>query len=261
MLIIIIIKMTACSGILYGYYWLFLRNKKFHLYNRFYLLATTGMSIIIPFIKIPIFLETASTGQTLYQSIGIVSVDYWEKEFIETPSANFSNSAITIENSLLVLYFMGVIFLLFLFGASIFYIYKLSKKYPYEYIHQLKLYNTTEPGTPFSFFRLIFWNCHMDINSKEGQQIFRHELFHVKQIHSADILFMECTRIFLWLNPFFHLIKKEMKAIHEFLADEQAVSSTNQYEYAELLILQSIKAKNLPFQIIFSKTISKDVLP
>jgi membrane protein insertase Oxa1/YidC/SpoIIIJ len=50
-------KMIACSVILYGYYWMFLRNKRFHHYNRFYLLAATALSIVIPFIKIPVFLN------------------------------------------------------------------------------------------------------------------------------------------------------------------------------------------------------------
>ncbi|MFZ8310619.1 hypothetical protein ACO1LC_14295, partial [Staphylococcus aureus] len=35
-----------------GYYWLVLRDKKFHQYNRFYLLFTAAVSWIIPLIKI-----------------------------------------------------------------------------------------------------------------------------------------------------------------------------------------------------------------
>jgi N-acetylmuramoyl-L-alanine amidase len=62
---------------------------------------------------------------------------------------------------------------------------------------------------------------------------------------------MECICAVLWINPFFHLIKKEIKAIHEFLADRHAISSNNQYDYAELLILQSLKGKKNPMANYF----------
>ena len=38
-ILLYITKVFIASGILFGYYWLFLRNKKFHHYNRFYLVG------------------------------------------------------------------------------------------------------------------------------------------------------------------------------------------------------------------------------
>ena len=243
-LLLLIAKMIVCSAIFYEYYWLFLRNKKFHPYNRFYLLGAASLSILVPFIRIPISFEPGNTtGLIVYRSIETISVNYWENEFVENPSPNTLKSWFTIENSLYVVYAIGFLVLLYLLLRAIFYIRNISKAYPYESIGGLKLYHTTEPGTPFSFFRSIFWNSHLSFTTKEGQQIFRHELFHVKQRHSADILFLEFICLFFWINPIFHLIKKEIKAIHEFLADQHAVSDNNQYEYAELLVLQSINAK------------------
>src|SRR5215467_13379219 len=52
-------QVIICSGILYGYYHFFLRNKKFHLYNRYYLLIATGISIVIPFLNIPVYFSAA----------------------------------------------------------------------------------------------------------------------------------------------------------------------------------------------------------
>ena len=252
MILALMIKMIACSAILYGYYWLFLRNKRFHHYNRFYLLAATALSIIIPFIKIPVFLEPGTaTSQIVHKSIDIISVDYWENEIAENPATNNINSWLTLQNGLILLYGAGVLCLAYILLRSLFYIYRLSKKYHYEYVNSLKLYNTTEPGTPFSFFQSIYWNSSLDVNSSEGQQIFRHELFHVKQKHSADIVFLECIGVLLWMNPFFHLIKKEIKAIHEFLADQHAIANNDRFGYAELLVLQSIHAKRSPISNYF----------
>src|SRR5689334_22383577 len=59
-----LIQVLVSSGILYLYYQFFLRNKRFHQYNRFYLLGTVLVSIIIPFLRIPVYFthdESASS--------------------------------------------------------------------------------------------------------------------------------------------------------------------------------------------------------
>ena len=76
--------------------------------------------------------------------------------------------------------------------------------------------------------------------SEKGEQVFRHELFHIEQKHSLDVVYMELLTIIFWINPFLHLIKKEIKVIHEFLADQFAVTQSKNWEYAELLLMQSL---------------------
>src|ERR1017187_648420 len=49
-----LLKVIICSGILCGYYYLALRNKIFHRWNRFYLLAAVVLSLIVPVMKINI---------------------------------------------------------------------------------------------------------------------------------------------------------------------------------------------------------------
>ena len=52
-----LLKVMICSGVLTGYYWLALRNKLFHSWNRFYLLAAVVTSLLLPFIKISLISE------------------------------------------------------------------------------------------------------------------------------------------------------------------------------------------------------------
>ena len=54
-----LVQVIAISGILYGYYHFALRNKRFHQYNRFYLLLSTVLSLAIPFLNIPIYFTNA----------------------------------------------------------------------------------------------------------------------------------------------------------------------------------------------------------
>ena len=78
----------------------------------------------------------------------------------------------------------------------------------------------------------------MDLNSPEGKQILRHELFHVKNRHSLDILLMEIFSILYWFNPFIHFIRRELQATHEYAADNDAARETDGYQYASLLLMK-----------------------
>src|SRR3712207_4173623 len=49
-----LLKVTACSGLLFLYYHLLLRNKVFHQWNRFYLLAALLLSITLPLLQFTI---------------------------------------------------------------------------------------------------------------------------------------------------------------------------------------------------------------
>lgn len=237
-----IIKIFLCSGILFGYYRLFLRNKRFHQYNRFYLLAALILSVTIPLIKIPLSYSALDTQKpVIYHAIDALTVGHWEKDASQVQvHVASSNDYFSTSNILYLLYGLGVLLLLSFFARSLWHIRKIAKKYTQQYISTFKFYNTHEPGTPFSFLKSIFWNDQLDLQSEKGQQVFRHEAFHVEQKHSADIILAELFTAFCWLNPFFHLIKRELKAIHEFLADDYAISGNDRYRYAELLIQHSI---------------------
>ena len=244
-------KVMLCSGILLGYYWLFLRNRRFHHYNRFYLQATLLLSVILPFIRIPVWNKPQDpVSQAVYQTLDVLTVNYGENDIADAGPGALAR-LFTIENTLYIFYAAGIAVLLWVLIRSLLYIRGISKQYPFERIGGLKFFTTLEPGTPFSFFRSIFWNKELPFNSRDGQQIFRHELFHVQQKHSSDIILTEIVTAFFWYNPFFHLLKKEMKAIHEFLADQYAISDNDRYAYAELLVLQTLKAKHIPITNYF----------
>jgi N-acetylmuramoyl-L-alanine amidase len=244
-------KVMLCSGILLGYYWLFLRNRRFHHYNRFYLQATLLVSVVLPFLRIPLLDQSRNAvNQAVYQTIEVLTVNYGEEE-VAAKAPGLLAKLLTFENVLYLLYAAGIAILLWTLVRSLLYIKNISKKYPFERVSGLKFFTTTEPGTPFSFFRSIFWNKDLQFNSPDGQQIFRHELFHVEQKHSTDIILTEIVTAFFWFNPFFHILKKELKAIHEFLADQYAISNSDRYAYAELLIVQTLKANQISISNYF----------
>ncbi len=242
-ILIYLLKLTVASGLLLGYYWLALRNRNFHRYNRFYLLAAVATSLVLPFFSVDFLIPAQEpAGKLLLQTFEIIAVPE------AAPETNLvqPESGGLLSNWMLwtgLVYVTGCLLMGWMLWRSIRYIKRLRTRYPRQSLQDLSFYQTTEPGTPFSFFRSIFWNQHISVNSTEGQQIFRHELYHVKQQHSADLLFMELVLLLAWFNPFYYLIRRELKVIHEFLADEHAASEGDEYAYAELLVLFALQEK------------------
>jgi TonB family protein len=229
--------MISCSAVLSGYYYFFLRNRSFHVYNRFFVLLIFPFSIILPFVSIPFLDKTNQNDLPVLRNFSAEMLP----EVIITPQPAFQGLA--------AYYIIGVLYLavLLLFSfriyGSVSYLFKISRQYPFMSLGKLKVFFTNEPGSPFSFFRWIFWSNKLDTESVEGRQVLQHELYHVKEKHAFDLLFTECILAFCWFNPFFFYLRKELKAIHEFLADQAAINGIDRSTYAELLLLHAISEK------------------
>lgn len=225
------LQVILCSAIMMGYYWLALRNKKFHQYNRFYLLAVVLLSWTVPLIKIQ-WITTYSSEQQVIRFLSVVADNNSEIEaVVESKGFHWSLEGIAWFVYLL----MGFLLLILLIRA--FYrIYVLLKTNSCKRVEDVYLIITQAEGTPFSFFRYIFWNEEIDIRSASGKQILQHELTHVQQKHSVDKLLIQLMLIPGWFNPFFWLLKKEMEMIHEFIADKKAVGDGDTAALAQMLL-------------------------
>jgi len=236
------VQVIICSGILYSYYHFVLRNKKFHSYNRYYLLASVVVSILIPFFNIPVYFSARADQSAIIHTLTIIAPAQTELHTSE-PGVPVA-PVFTFENAFKLFYLTAGAFILIRLLFSLLQVKRLLHKYVVERVDHIRFINTDEAGTPFSFFNWLFWNRKIDLGSTQGQQIFRHELFHIEQKHSWDIMFMEIVSVFFWMNPFFYFIKKEIKAIHEFLADEFATGEKDKWNYAELLLMQVLNTRS-----------------
>jgi len=229
-----LLKVIICSGILCGYYFLALRNKIFHRWNRFFLLASVILTLVVPVMKIDIFQKPDEDKGTVIKMLQ--TINYGDEVVIEYGRKGFHiNSELITESAYLLI---SAIFLT-IFFIALYKIIRLKKKYPETQIEGIHFITTDAKGTPFSFFNSIFWNNAIDLNSKPGQQIFNHEIAHIKEKHSYDKTFMNIVLIFFWINPFFWLIRKELNMIHEFIADQKALKDSDINAFAEM-ILQTV---------------------
>lgn len=226
------LQVILCSGIMMGYYWLVLRNKRFHHYNRFYLLAIALLAWLVPLIKIQWQYQTVSEDPTVVQLLAVVADSNTRIEAAVTRSG-FRWSW---EMAAWGVYLTVAVVLLGAMVIAFVRLYQLLKAHSCKNVGEVYLILTQAKGTPFSFFRYIFWNEEIDIRSEAGKQILQHELTHVKQKHSVDKIIIQLVLVAGWFNPFFWLLKKEMEMIHEFIADKKAVTDGDTAALAHMLL-------------------------
>lgn len=225
------LQVVFCSAVMMGYYWLVLRDKKFHQYNRFYLISLLILSWIIPLIKIQWTKPVTSDVQVI-NFLSIVADNNAEID------ANLAKNSYqwSWEGLAVTAYFLIASIMFSLLVIGLIRLYVLLKKHSCKNVGDVYLILTQVKGTPFSFFRYIFWHEAIDLRSDAGKKMLDHELTHVQQKHSIDKVLIQVVLVAGWFNPFFWLLKKEMEMIHEFIADNKSVQNGDSASLAQLLL-------------------------
>lgn len=226
-LLLYLLKIILISGILIAYYWIALRDKKFHYYNRFYLLTASIMSLVIPLLNFDWF--TVEEPSLIYRSSEFM-------QFVLPTTTGYSG--IHLDWSDYILVFAGTITIVLL-GMLFVHITKiqfLKRKSEVTQMDGFDFVNTNEENAPFSFLNNLFWKQSISLQEEGGQQIFKHEITHIQQKHTWDRIYCQIVASIFWMNPFNWVIQKELVAIHEFIADEEAVGNSNVEAFAKMLL-------------------------
>ena len=200
-----------------GFYTLVLKNETFFRQNRIYLNTSTLLSFIIPFINSNWFQELFIT-QKFRETIVPTQMIY--ETVVVAADAGTSKWAI---GDLILWVYAGVTAILML-----------------RFLIRLVLLNSRlkpKKGAAYSFFNTMV----VDRELPESGIIIDHEKVHIREWHSADVLFIELASIINWFNPLVYLYKKEIRHIHEFIADEEAASGMpSKSDYALLLFSNTL---------------------
>lgn len=220
------LKSTTISIIFVGYYWIALRNKNFNSFNRFYLLFSTALSLILPILNLD-----------LIQIENISSIDSLKLE----SSNNFTTSNyITYESTIyqytLFIFLIISALLLIILLRNIVKIYTIKGKSEKSKIGNIDFIVTNLETAPFTFLNNLFWKDSIKLEEPYGQNIFKHEVTHIKQMHTIDILFFQILCAICWFNPIYWVTKKEIRTIHEFIADEVAFGTNNERDFIEAVL-------------------------
>lgn len=228
-------KTILCSGVTFLYYQLSLKDKTFHHYNRFYLLAAIVMSLLLPLIRVDDF--TIEVNSDMYMLLDKIQNFNSEKNI---NNGNLYFNIIFSALGLVSFYFLGKL----IYG--IFKIQQFKKQFQKESFDGINFYRTDLSEAPFSYFKNLFWKNAITLHSDIGKQILKHEMVHIEQKHSFDKIFIEIITSVFWFNPFFHIIKKEINLIHEYLADKKAVQQSDTKAFAQMLLASHFSGTQLP---------------
>ena len=229
---IYLLKVILCSALFAGCYRLVMRNRRFHRWNRFYIMVSMMLSILIPMLSIP----AAAPHITLS-----ITNSYLPASII-TP-AKVSDVPFSSGISLFTWAWFGlsvylsVVFFLLLRNCY-FFRRILSLKHHSEraFVHDVNLYYTDSTAAPFTFFRSIFWRKNEPVDSDKGKCMLRHELAHVRHGHCWDKTLMQLVCCLFWINPFFLYFCRELEIVHEFEADSESLNGGDAEELSSLIL-------------------------
>ena len=223
-----ILKTILISSVFIAYYWIALRDKKFHYYNRFYLLTVSVMSLVIPVLNLNLNWVTVEKP-VLYSSNEIIHYILPKYTAHETIQFNLLDYSFFIAGIISIV-------LLSILLLNVIKIQLIKRSCEVTQMEGFDFINTNEDNAPFSFLNNLFWKKSISLKDEGGQQIFKHEIVHIQQKHTWDRIYCQIVTSLIWMNPFNWIIQKELVTIHEFIADELAVGDNNVEAFAKMLL-------------------------
>ncbi|MCJ7448942.1 MAG: TonB family protein [Bacteroidales bacterium] len=230
-------------------YLLFLRNERFFMLKRIYMISGLLASIFFPLISIHYQVEvpTADITAGLTPEVNTVSSSVEQADSIRT---------FDYKNILFFLYLSGVLVLAFAVIKHLGSLYKTIRRSIINKRGPAKLVRASGFPAAFSFFNYIFIDP--SVNENEVEEIMNHEMVHVRQKHWFDLLVVELLRLFQWVNPFAWIYTGFIRLNHEYLADEAALQhSSNPANYKAALVNQLFSSQVISLSNSFNYSLNK----
>jgi len=195
--------------VLYSVYWLFLRKDTFFHINRFYLLLTLLLSLVIPLFDIRLFTNGPVSSVIILLDPVVITAEKLEK----VRSGHLSWFEIGG-----VIYLTGVVIFSLRFMIQIIQLAMIVRRNKITRQEGMNVVFVDKGYSPFSFFNMVFIRKEYYADGKLSP-VLTHERVHISQFHTLDLLLIEIVTIIQWFNPFAWFLGRSMKGIHEFLAD------------------------------------------
>lgn len=249
-----IFKSAIVLALLYGCYVVFLSRDTYHRFNRIVLLAITLLSFILPAFRI-----STQQPQAVHRALHELEMGLEASDMTETSDAmnqdayELSTTALSaqteVEEHTGVPPFSLVVKTIYLLGVLV--VFLRLVWYVTNTVLQMRggLRLKDEQGNtvvvkagdfaPFSFMRWIVININDYERNRES--ILKHEQAHIRFLHSYDIILLQFVKLFQWFNPFVYFLERDLKAVHEYMADEAVIhQGIDAQTYQFLLVSKAV---------------------
>ncbi len=237
------LKAATCLAGFYLFYKLLLSRETFHRFNRFVLLFITVLSFVLPVCVVTIERVLPPAVETVMEALPVTMPQ--PAVTTMTPAADEVEYAteptpFAWDAAAFALLLAGAAGALAWSAGSLVGVVRLIRRGRREPLEgKIVLVLIRECVTPFSWLRYIVL-CDRDYR-ESGPQIIAHERAHIRLRHSLDLLLTDLCSCLQWFNPAMWLLRQELRAIHEYEADEAVLrSGADAKSYQMLLIKKAV---------------------
>ncbi|MES2372126.1 MAG: M56 family metallopeptidase [Bacteroidota bacterium] len=233
LLIAYLLKLAFCLALGYLFYFLLLRRMTWYNWNRYFLLFFPLVAMAIPLLPVNLPHDTQTLNAVFFITDALPSVDQMVSAAKPQQGAGWN-----VNQLALLIIFSGMLFFLIRFAISLYSLHKTSATAKLVDNGDIKLYHLEGCTAPFSFYNSIYLDTN-NYDQTELEKIVEHELVHVTQKHTFDIMVSEMLCIIQWFNPFVWLMKHAIKQNLEFIADDSVLQkgiSRKSYQYLLLKV-------------------------
>lgn len=220
-----LLRSAACLAALTLFYRLVLmRDANFGL-NRVFLLGSAALSLGLPLLRIESpFFTTVIPAEALAALPAAAPA----------PEAPSGPAPLDV---LFAVYAAGAVLAAVLFLVRVGRIAWMAARCGCERHRGLRIVLCGHSGEPFSFFRYVFLDRSRGA-SADLDRVLAHELAHVRQLHSLDVVLAEALAVVQWFNPFVWPYKRSLRETHEYLADRAVIAQGCPLARYQLLIVE-----------------------
>lgn len=231
-----LLKSSLCLALLLTFYHLVLEREKMHRFNRFYLLGSVLFSFVAPLFII--YIEPTVINEMVFETAQIPDYTIVNTEEV------LASEPINYYQYVIYLWVLISAILTVRFGKNLFSIVQKIRNNQHIKLESATLVLVEDVISPHTFWNYIFINKVEYFNEDLETELFTHELTHATQKHTLDVLLLEVLKVVFWFNPIFYFLKKSVQLNHEFLADENVVTSHQNVTTYQYLLLHKTAWNN-----------------
>ena len=236
-----ILKSSVCLAVFYLFYRLLLSRETFHRFNRVALLSILLLSCLLPLVEVTVEKQTEvhQTMMTLEQWLMLADM----MNTTNVAELQIEEVTVTWIQVALLVYLAGILLFAFRNGYSLLKLGNLLRSGRKEDLskytdggEKVTLIVHDHDIAPFSWMKYIVIS-QKDLD-ENGREILIHELAHIQNRHSWDLLVADICIFFQWFNPASWLLKQELQNIHEYEADETVIDKGVDAKQYQLLLIK-----------------------
>lgn len=228
------LKVGGLLALFYLFYKVLLSRETFHRINRVVILAVVVISFILPVCRV-----------TIYRRVPVEEFSIEPVNQLADIAAVESIAATNIDWQVLcaMLFFAGAVVVLSRVVIQIAAVIGIIRRGNHSRLSdRCCLVTVDESLAPFSWMQWIVISK-SDLDS-ESEAIIRHEKEHIRLCHSWDLIIADLLSSLQWFNPAMWLLRSELRAIHEYEADDAVLrSGVDARQYQMLLIKKAAAAR------------------